>query len=129
MRYLLDTMTVIRHFSGTGTLGNTAQHILDQIETSEDEFFISVVSLMEIMYLSEKKRIPIDLDATLTKIESSGIYTIVELSADILRVATSVQFYELHDRLILATAKWMEIPVISSDGKFPDVAGITTVWN
>lgn len=129
MRYLLDTVTLIRHFSGVGKLGDSAQQILDRAETSGDEFFISAVTLMEIMYLSEKNRIPVDLEETLTKIEGSALYTVVELSADILRVAAGITFYELHDRLILATAKWLEVPVISSDGKFPDVEGIVTIWH
>lgn len=129
MRYLLDTVTLIRHFSGQGKLGNAAQRILDRAETSGDEFFISAVTLMEIMYLAEKNRIPVKLEETLAKIEGNALYTVIDLSVDILRVAAGISFYELHDRLILATAKWLEIPVISSDSKFPDVDGITTVWN
>ncbi len=129
MRYLLDTVTLIRHFSGVGKIGDSAQQILDRAETSGDEFFISAVTLMEIMYLSEKNRIPVNLEETLTKIEGSALYTVVELSADVLRVAAGISFYELHDRLILATAKWLEVPVISSDSKFPDVEGIVSIWH
>lgn len=128
MRYLLDTVTLIRHFAGTGKIGAAAQRILDHAEQEGDELFISVVTLMEIMYLSEKSRIAIDLNDTLAKIEDNALYTIVDLNADVLRVAASVSFYELHDRLILATAKWLDIPVLSSDHKFPDVAGVQTIW-
>ncbi|MCW5213058.1 hypothetical protein VU04_09130 [Desulfobulbus sp. TB] len=43
-------------------------------------------------------------------------------------IAEDIDFYALHDRLILATAKWLEVSVISSDGKFAAVEGIEVVW-
>lgn len=52
MQYLLDTVTVVRHFSAMGKIGNEARKILSSPESS---FIISVISLMEIMYLAEKK--------------------------------------------------------------------------
>jgi len=129
MRYLLDTVAIVRHFTGKGKIGGTASHILDSIENNEDEFVISVVSLMEVMYLAEKNRIDISLSETLNLIESSSKYTIANLNPDILRVAENTVFYELHDRLILATAKWLGIKIISSDGRFDGVEGIDVVWN
>jgi predicted nucleic acid-binding protein len=81
------------------------------------------------MYLAEKNRININLIAALEVIESSAKYDIVDLHADILKVAETVEFTELHDRLILATAKWLGIKVISSDGAFSQVAGIGVVWD
>jgi len=81
------------------------------------------------MYLAEKKRIPIDLPETLRRIESSSKYMIVNLTPEILNVAQTINFYELHDRLILATAKWLDVPLISSDSKFGMVPGIRVIWD
>jgi len=131
MRYLLDTVALVRHFTGKGKIGRRASHILDTIEDNENEneFVISVISLMEVMYLAEKNRIKINLSETMDVIESSSKYTIANLNPDILRVAESTDFYELHDRLILATAKWLGIKIISSDGKFDPVEGVDVVWD
>ncbi|MDM8543305.1 PIN domain-containing protein [Desulfococcaceae bacterium HSG9] len=131
MRYLLGTVALVRHFTGKGKIGERASHILDNIEYNEnrDEFVISVISLMEVMYLAEKNRIEINLSETIDVIESSSKYTIANLNPDILRVAESTAFYELHDRLILATAKWLGIKIISSDGKFDSVEGVNVVWD
>lgn len=60
------------------------------------------------MYLSEKHRIGLDLTETLNRIEESTIYNIVNLTPEILKVAGITPFKELHDRLILSTAKWLE---------------------
>ncbi len=56
MQYLLDTVTIVRHFSGKGKgkIGHAATHILNTVKERDDWFVISVVSLMKIMYLAEK---------------------------------------------------------------------------
>ena len=126
MKFLLDTVTVIRHFTDTGPIGTKALEILNRFD---DPFFISVVSLMEIMYLSEKHRIDLDLTETLNRIEESTIYSIVNLTPEILKVAEITPFKELHDRLILSTAKWLEIPIISSDKEFNEIEGTKVIWN
>jgi PIN domain nuclease of toxin-antitoxin system len=125
VQYLLDTVTIVRHFTDTGNIGKKANEILNQCD---NHFIISVVSLMEIMYLSEKHRINIDLTETLKRIESSSLYSIVDLTPEILKVAETTIFIELHDRLILSTAKWLEIPIISSDERFGEVEGIKVIW-
>ena len=128
MQYLLDTVTIVRHFTGTGYIGSKAASILDTIEARNDVLIISVISLMEIMYLAEKNRITINLTETLKRLESSSKYMIINLSPEILRVAETVIFPELHDRLLLATAKWLDILIISSDRAFKNVMGIKVLW-
>jgi len=91
--------------------------------------FISIISLMEIMYLSEKNRITVNLRDTLKRVQNSSKYMIADLDSDILRTAETVNFSELHDRLILATAKWLDIPVISSDKEFKKIREIEVIWN
>jgi len=81
MQYLIDTVTVVRHFSGKGKIGRTATQILDTIEERDDLLVISVVSLMEIMYLAEKHRIDINLSETIERIDTSSKYTVIEIIA------------------------------------------------
>lgn len=126
MQYLLDTVTLIRHFTEFGKLGTKAQEILDN---ENNTFIISVVSLIEILYLSENRRLNIDLIETLSRIKLSSLYQIVDLTPDILIVANDLHFHELHDRLILSTVKWLGIPIISSDKKFKSIEGINVIWN
>lgn len=100
MIYLLDTVALVRHFSGLGRIGQKAANVLDNLEVGSDLLLISVVSLMEVLYLSEKNRIPIDLAETLERLQASECYAVVDLNAKILRIAGAIEFRELHDRLI-----------------------------
>jgi PIN domain nuclease of toxin-antitoxin system len=128
MRYLLDTVTIIRHLTNSGTIGKKAGDILNK-EDIQNTFVISVISLMEILYLSERKRIAINLKETLSVFQSSSLYTVVDLTPDILKVAQDITFPELHVRLLLSTAKWLGIPILSSDRKFSEVKNIEVIWN
>ncbi len=128
MQYVLDTVTVVRHFSEKGKIGQAAAHILNMVEEQNDMFVISVVSLMEILYLAEKRRIDINLRETLARIDASSHYTVLNLTPEILLVAETVNFPELHDRLILATAKWLDVPIISCDEAFDMLSDIQVIW-
>ena len=128
MQYLLDTVAVVRHFTGSGKIGKKAVAILDSQSDSNHVFMISVISLMEIMYLAEKKRISIHFNETLDRLERSSSYVIIDLNKEILKAAHTFQFPDLHDRLIIATAKWLDVPVISSDQQFASVEGVDVVW-
>ncbi|ODS39322.1 MAG: hypothetical protein A7316_05865 [Candidatus Altiarchaeales archaeon WOR_SM1_86-2] len=117
MEHAADTVTIIRHFTNTGKIGKKAKLILDGAENGEHHVFISVISLVEIMYLSQKHRIDIDLDETLEIINNSLNYSIVDLTPQIVKIAESIDYPELHDKLILSTAKYLGTPLLTGDRK------------
>jgi PIN domain nuclease of toxin-antitoxin system len=127
MQYLLDTVTIIRHFSQSGRIGTKAAEILNNT-AANDIFYISVVSLMEILYLSEKNRISISLSETFEAINNSTLYFTVNLTSEIVQAAENISFYELHDRMILATTQWLGTPIISSDLRFAEIDDIDLIW-
>lgn len=129
MQYLLDTNAIIRHFANFSKIGKKAKTIIKEGENNEHKLFISIISLMEIMFLAEKNRIPINLSETIELIRQKKCYSIIDFNTEILQVAQKIDFYELHDRLILATAKYFNCPVISKDEKFKEVSDIKTIWN
>lgn len=130
MTYLADTVTVIRHFSGTGKIGKKTRMILEDVEQGKHHIFISVISIVEIMYLSEKKRIRIDMADTLRMINSSVNYSIVDLTSDIVVLAQNIKFPELHDRLIIATANYLKIPILTGDKRIRDeINMVESIWD
>ena len=128
MDYLLDTVAIIRHFSGHGRIGRKAKTIIEEAEDGKHVLLLSVVSLFEIMYLAEKNRIAISLPNTLTLIHQKPCYQVAELSADIVVAASKIKFNELHDRLILATAKHLNLDILSSDLRFDELENFKRIW-
>lgn len=128
MDYLLDTVTLVRYLSNIRKLTEKVKNIFADADKGNCKLFVSTISFMEILYLSEKNRIQVSLEEVVEKVRLSTIYEIIDLSTEIVIETKSVDFYELHDRLILATAKYLDIPVISSDSKFKEVDGINVIW-
>ncbi len=128
MNFLIDTVTIVRHFSGQGNIGKKAKEIIADAESGRHTLFISVVSLFEIMYLAEKNRIKISLPLTISAISKKSCYQIVDLTTDIILVSSKTKFYELHDRLILGTALHFRLSILSSDTRFDEVTSIKRVW-
>lgn len=129
MTYLADTVTVIRHFSETGRIGKKAKTILDAADQGKHHIYISVISMVEIMYLSEKKRIRIDLAETQAMIRDSTNYSIVDLTPDIVSHAQEIKFPELHDRLIIATASYLKSSILTSDKKIREIDNVEVIWD
>lgn len=129
MMYLLDTVAIIRYFSNSGKIGKRAKKVFESFDTSDCEFAISTISFMEIMYLSERKRININLEETLNQISINSGYKIIDLNIEIIKTASKIDFYELHDRMILASAIWMGIPIISSDSLFDNIKEVEVIWD
>jgi len=129
VEYLADTVAIIRFFSQTGKLGKSARNIFSDTEDGKKFIWISIISLVEIMYLVEKNRISLDLKDFILKIKNSENYRIMDLDVDIIEVASKIKGLELHDRLIVATAKHLDIPIITSDQVIIDSGIIRVIWS
>ncbi len=80
MDYLVDTVALVRHLRGGRKIGTRARQILREADAGERIVAISAVTLMEILYLSESRRIPIDLDAVRRLLKRSINYCIVPIT-------------------------------------------------
>ncbi len=128
MKFLADTVTLVRHFSDSGRIGVTARAAMDAADRREHTIFVSIVSLVEILYLSEKKRIPIDLDQTIDAILARSNYEIVELDVTIMKEAKHVHGLELHDRLIVSTARVLGVSMLTPDKQITDSGLVEIIW-
>ena len=82
---------------------------------------------MEVLYLFEKNRIDVGLLQT-EELFKSRNYQFEPLSFDILKTAAGIDdIPELHDRLIAATAKYLDLPLISNDPEIRASAHVTVL--
>jgi len=129
MDYLVDTVALVRHLRGAGNIGATARQVLRDADAGRQVVAISAVTLMEILYLSERRRIPVDLAAIHRLLSRSTNYRVVPLDFDIVMAAASVDDVpELHDRLLVATAKFLNLPILTSDTVIQTSRHVQTIW-
>ncbi|MBI4788556.1 MAG: PIN domain-containing protein [Chloroflexi bacterium] len=128
MEYLADTVAIVRHLRSR-RLGHQAAQILREADAGQHLIYISAITLMEILYLSKRRRIDLPLSELVHRVTGSPNYTFVPVGVGIVLTAQEVDDVpELHDRILVATAEWLHVPLITSDGVLAKSTHVQTVW-
>ncbi|WP_278007867.1 PIN domain-containing protein [Dictyoglomus turgidum] len=87
------------------------------------------IVLAEVIDIAEKKRISIDYEELIDKIEENSSFEIYPLDINVLRMLKDVpNIYELHDKIIVATAKLLDAKVITKDVDIQNSKLVETIW-
>lgn len=129
MEYLADTVAIVRHFSGSKKIGKKTKEIFNRTDQGEHTIYISIFSMVEIMYLSEKEKIPVNFSGVKSEITESDNYHVIDLNIEIVETARKIGGLELHDRLIVATADYLGVPILTSDQMIRDSGSIESIWD
>jgi len=128
MDYLADTVAIVRHLRHK-RLGRQAARIFREADAGQHTIAISSITLMEILYLSEAKRIDVRLPEVINLTLASTNYAIVPIDADIvLTTATIDDVPELHDRVLVATANRLGVPLLTSDHVIAGSKHVQVIW-
>jgi PIN domain nuclease of toxin-antitoxin system len=127
-----DTHALIWYLLDSPRLSKAASVQFDTCRRAGSNVGISSVSVIEIIYLIEKGRIPAP---TLTLLEDSlserfTLLEVIPVTYDIaldIRKVPRQQVPDLPDRIIAATALFLNVPLITRDRKICS-SDIETVW-
>lgn len=113
--YVTDTQALVKFMTGRRVINENAHQAFLAADRGDARIILPAVVLMEVMYLFEKHRIPISL-LHIEDLMQSDNYLFEALSLEVLKVATEIDdIPELHDRLIAATARALDLPLITND--------------
>lgn len=113
--YVTDTQALVKFMMGQRVINDVSHQAYLSADNGGDTIIIPAVVLMEVLYLFEKNRIRIDLLQTEDLMESQN-YQFEPLGFEILKTASEIDdIPELHDRLIAATARYLDLPLITND--------------
>ena len=113
--YVTDTQALVKFMMGQKVINDKAHQAFLEADRGECIIIIPAVVLMEIMYLFEKNRIKVGLLDTESLMQSKN-YQFEPLSLEILKTASDItDIPELHDGLISATTRYLDIPIITND--------------
>ncbi len=127
-----DTHGLIWYLEDYSRLGSAASQLFDACDRGEIAIYVPTISLVEIVYLQEKGRIPANLKARLDEELQAGTSGLVlaDLTAGVANTLASVprdKVPDMPDRIIVATALHLELPLISRDRKI-QLADVKTIW-
>jgi predicted nucleic acid-binding protein len=113
--FVTDTQALAKFMMGKKVINDRCHQAYQLADRGESTIIIPAIVLMEMLYLFEKNRINVGLLQTEELFKSQN-YQFEPLSFDILKTAAEIDdIPELHDRLIAATAKYLDLPLITND--------------
>ena len=90
---------------------------------------VPTIVLAETVRVVEKKRLMLGFEEVLRKIEISSNYRVLPLDLPVvMALARLTALLELHDRVIVASAKLVSAPLITADAAIVKSGYVETVW-
>jgi PIN domain nuclease of toxin-antitoxin system len=132
MSLVLDTHTVLWYLEGSQELSSIARTAIENAIDGARDVHISAISLIEIVYFVERRRLPLTAIQRLQSALIDPKSGILVASADA-NVANALQNVprdavpDMPDRIIAATALHLGFPLITRDRRIQS-AGIETIW-
>lgn len=132
-RYVADTHALVWHLQANPKLSPHAQTIFLDADKGAHQIFVPSIVLVELIYLSERKRIETALVARAFDLlkRTSINYRVVPLDTAIARTLLEVDTLlvpEMPDRVIVATAKHLRLPLITHDSSISESKIVPVVW-
>ena len=129
---VLDTHTILWFLAGDPRLSATAKNFIINASAAGNDLAISSITLVEMVYLIEKGRIPAGRFTqiiNMTRRVGAGLIEIA-VDAEIARSLSKIDITkvpDMPDRTIAATALYLQVPIVSKDGKI-QLSGLATIW-
>ena len=129
MNYVADTHALIWWFIDSPKISTKAAEIFAQCERAETVIFIPSIVIAEALSIFDKKRVSFDFKRLFKKIHESENFVIVPLDYPVLlKMVTLKDIPELHDKIIVSTAKYLNLPLISKDETLRNFPTLKSVW-
>lgn len=127
-----DTHSVVWYLATPENLSPKALAALEGAEQANEPIYVAAVSVVEVAYLVEKGRLPEitfqRLVQTLSDPDSGLVVVALDLAiAQTLRRIPRALVPDMPDRIIAATALFLDLPLVTRDSQIQSV-GLKTVW-
>jgi PIN domain nuclease of toxin-antitoxin system len=133
MAIVADTHAIIWYLVEPERLSQVALDALDGAIAAGEPVYISAISLIEICYLIEKRRIASDLLQRILAVLNEPDPSLIVVPID-LAISIAVQNIDrdtvpdMPDRIIAATALHLNLPLVTRDRKIQASESIITIW-
>lgn len=129
MNIITDTHALIWWFTDNPKISPRASLIFDQCERGDNIIFVPSIVIAEALSIFDKKRVTFDFRKLFKKINDSDNFVIIALDSAVLsKMIDLKEIPELHDKIIVSTAKYLNLPIITKDETLRSLTHIKTIW-
>ena len=128
-----DTHAIIWFLRNSQRLSDNATAAMDSAIQANLPIHIASISLVEMVYLTERGKIPTAAFEQLmvTLDEPTSAFEVVPLDLTITLALASIDratVPEMPDRIIAATAQSLGLPLVTRDHRIQNLSTLTTIW-
>jgi len=129
MNFVTDTHALLWWFTDSSKMGPKASAIYDRCERGEVIIFIPTIVIAEALSIFDKRRLSFDFKKLFERIHVSENFVLVALDYPILQKMVDLKdLPELHDKIVVSTAKYLSLPIITKDQVIQGLSGVETIW-
>jgi len=125
--FVVDTHALVGYL--LNKLPKKADDVFQESERGEFVIFVPTIVLAELNYLIKDERIKVDFNGLIEKIESSDNFISVPLNLELIKLLPKVQIKEIHDQIIVATAKYLNCKLVTKDEDIKKSRQVDVVWD
>jgi predicted nucleic acid-binding protein len=111
-----------------GTLPEKVDNIFKSAEKGESTLSIPTIVLAECLYLVKNGKIDLDFNELLKRIEMGRNFIPTSFNFQLMQILPGIRISELHDRIIVATAKILNARLITKDREIRKAAIVEVIW-
>ena len=129
LSFVTDTHALVWWFVDSPHITPKAIDIFVQCEAGATIIFVPSIVLAEALSIFEKKRFSFDFKRLFQQIAESENFVIIPFDYSILQKMLEIKdLPELHDKIIVATAQYLAVPLITKDKTLRSLSYIETIW-
>ena len=130
---VIDTQIAVWHFENSPRLSANAISALESTQQQNGTIILPTISIVELIYLIEKGRL---VPETLARLNSelrlsNTSFATQDLTKEISNTLSLIPrstVPDMPDRIIAATALYLDLPLITSDSDIQKLTNIQTIW-
>ncbi|MBI5527933.1 MAG: type II toxin-antitoxin system VapC family toxin [Deltaproteobacteria bacterium] len=126
---VVDTHAIVWYFTGDPRLPETAHRLLEDAERGDGQVLVPTIVLAESAHIAQRKKAPVPIEKVVSVLREENGFAVVpfdfEIFSTVLRLPAE---WELHDRIIAATAKYYRAALLTKDRVLRDARDLETIW-
>ena len=114
--YVVDTHVLIWYFTGSKRLAPALRQKIDDIRNRNGRLLVPTIVLAEALAIAEKGKVEFDFPEMQRIIREEPEFEVISFSPEIFQTVVQVHNVpELHDRIIVATARFYGAGILTKD--------------
>jgi len=116
MLYVIDTHVLLWYFLGSKRLRSELREKIDRVRRDGGRLLVPTIVLAEALDIAEKKKVLFDFPEMYRLILNEPVFEIIGFGQEIFNEAIRIKnVKEIHDRIILATARFYQVGILTKD--------------